>query len=212
MAEDVYAIVPAAGLSRRMGRPKLLLPLGGQTVISRLLDVLDQPSIRARVVVVRADDELLATEVSKCKATLIQPDIAPPDMRDSVIVAVREIAARYRPSPESGWLLVPGDHPVLDRQVVSRLLAHWRSCSASILVPRFAGRRGHPTIFRWRLAEQIEDIPPDRGLNWLLQKYKAEVEELSLDSSTVVLDLDTPEDYARLQTQFETPANHGPRS
>ena len=208
-AASVFAVIPAAGRSRRMGEPKLLLELGERTVIRRLLDVLNVPSIVARVVVVRADDESLAREVANCGATLVQPEIAPPDMRDSVAVAVCEIAARYKPAPDSGWMLVPADHPVLDRGVVEQLLDHWQCCQASILVPRFGNRRGHPTILRWRLAEEIECIPANCGVNWLLDKYQDDVEELPLDSPSIVLDLDTPEDYLRLRTQFESQAEHG---
>ena len=52
----LFAIIPAAGLSRRMGEPKLLLNLAGQTVIARLLNALDHPRMTSRSVVVRQSD------------------------------------------------------------------------------------------------------------------------------------------------------------
>ena len=40
MAKETYAIVLAAGASRRMGRPKQLLPYGGSTILRHVLDSL----------------------------------------------------------------------------------------------------------------------------------------------------------------------------
>src|SRR5260370_12639805 len=60
---QLFAVVPAAGQSRRMGRPKLLLPLGSDTVIGRMLALLRRPEIAATIVVVRPDDELLRAAV-----------------------------------------------------------------------------------------------------------------------------------------------------
>lgn len=183
-----------------MGRPKLLLTLGDETVIRRLLSVLNQPLIQDRVVVARSSDTALAAEVSACDATLIQPDVDPPDMRDSVTIALSRIEEQHSPEPEDGWLLVPADHPVLDGNVIEQLLSRWTQSDADILVPTFGGRRGHPTIFSWRLAGQLASIPDGFGLNWLLKEFCDAVEEVPLESETVLLDLDTPEDYAALQT------------
>lgn len=185
-----------------MGQPKLLLRLGDETVIRRLLSVLDQPLIQDRVVVARSSDVALGEEISATAATLVQPDIDPPDMRDSVTIGIADIERRYSPAPDDGWLLVPADHPVLDANVVEQLLARWTESTADVLVPTFNGRRGHPTIFRWRLARQLESIPDGYGLNWLLKEHSDAVEEFPLESETVLLDLDTPEDYAALQNAF----------
>src|SRR5262245_30050661 len=51
----VFAVVPAAGHSRRMGRPKLLLPLRGRTVVRCLIDTLFTAGIREIFLLVRED-------------------------------------------------------------------------------------------------------------------------------------------------------------
>src|SRR5262245_27654318 len=109
----LFAIVPAAGASRRMGRPKLLLPVGDNTVIARLLAVLVPPDIERAVVVVHPDDEPLREAVAAAGAVPLQPAVAPPEMRDSVQAALRFIEEQYRPEPHDGWLLSPADHPLL---------------------------------------------------------------------------------------------------
>lgn len=185
-----------------MGRPKLLLPLGDKTVIARLLDALDRPDIVERFVVVRPDDERLRAEAAASGATVVQPQVAPPDMRTSVSEALAEIRRRHTPSAEDGWLLTPADHPMLEPRILDRLLQRWTQSECDILVPTFNKRRGHPVLFRWALTDEIATIPPDKGLNWLLQSKQDDVLEVAVDDPSVVTDLDTPADYEVLKDRW----------
>ena len=199
---QIYAVIPAAGLSRRMGRPKLLLPLGENTVLARLLDMLDRPLVRCRAVVLRRSDEDLLSEVQAAGAWAIQPEHDPPEMRESVQSALSAIAQRFHPQSDAGWLLVPADHPVLSVSVIDRMLSAWQNTSAEILIPTCQGRRGHPTIFSWELAPRVPDIPKDCGLNWLVRSSGATIEEVSIDDPAILTDLDTPADYEALKRAF----------
>lgn len=201
--QRLFAVVPAAGHSRRMGQPKLLLPLGASTVIARMLAVIARPEIEATFVVIRPDDESLRAAVAACGATPLQPAVPPPEMRDSVEFALRHIERQFEPSPAAGWILAPADHPLLDPGVIDRLLTAWRNSSGKILVPVHGGRRGHPVIFPFGLVPDVYALPPDQGLNRLLTRHAAIIEQIEVDSAGVLADLDTPEDYARLQAGFE---------
>lgn len=198
----IFAIIPAAGHCRRMGQSKLLLPLDGVPIVERLLEALSDPAITTRHLVVRQIDEPLQTEASRLSATMVVA-LDPPDMRTSVALAVDAIQREFAPSDADGWLLVPADHPVLDAGLVESMIACWQLSQPSILVPRRGHRRGHPTLFRWRFAREISSIPTGRGLNWLLREYAHEVSELLVDSDLATADLDTPEDYARLQATWQ---------
>lgn len=195
----LFAVIPAAGHSRRMGRHKLLLPLKGRTVIERLLATLDRIEIIDRMVVVRQDDDTLREAAEAAGGTVVQPPVDPPDMRQSVEFGLQQIEDRHAPQPQEAWILVPADHPVLDPTVLEELIDEWNRRSCSILVPTYQGRRGHPTFFRWHLVDEIRNrLPPESGLNRLLSEHASEVCELPLDNPAVITDLDTPEDYAAL--------------
>ena len=198
----LFAVIPAAGHSRRMGRPKLLLPLGSKTVIARLLDVIQRREVTETFVVVRQDDEELQREVESAGATVIQPPIDPPDMRDSVEFALQEIGRKHVPAPTDGWLLVPADHPLLDTSVMDSLIARWNQDNCEILVPCFQQKRGHPTFFRWMYADAVFQIPRDRGLNWLTRSNASKVVEFEVETPTVTIDLDSPDDYEQLQARW----------
>jgi molybdenum cofactor cytidylyltransferase len=198
----LFAVIPAAGRSRRMGQPKLLLPLGEKTVIGRLLEVLDHPPIRCRAVVVRREDHQLLDEVTKGGGFAIQPEFDPPEMRQSVELALAAIREGFSPKPDDGWLLVPADHPVLSGKVIEHLIAAWQSATADILVPTCQNRRGHPTVFSWSLADAVAEIPSDHGLNWLVRHSGASVQEVPVDDPAIFTDLDTPLDYELLKQSF----------
>jgi molybdenum cofactor cytidylyltransferase len=181
-----------------MGRPKLLLPLGASTVIGRMLALLRRPEIAATIVVVRPDDEPLRAAALSGGAIPVQPEVAPAEMRHSVEHALRYLQGRYQPGLDDGWLLAPADHPLLDAAVLDQLIAAWRDAPGRIFLPVYCGKRGHPTIFPFRLADKVFDLPPEAGLNRLMKSYAGEIEQINVNSPGVVSDLDTPDDYERL--------------
>lgn len=197
-APRVFAVVPAAGHSRRMGHPKLLLSLRGELVISRLLKVLRQPPVEDVAVVVRRSDTELAAAVDGAGGTAVFPETDPPDMRTSVVEGLRALNARYSPAANDVWLLVPADHPLIEPAVLPELLRAWSTLQPDILLPTYHGRRGHPALFCWGLVTQINALPPDRGLNALRELPGIRVVEHETTCPGVTLDLDTPEDWERL--------------
>lgn len=186
-----------------MGCSKLLLPLAGRMVIQRLLSVLQAVDVKTVAVVLRRSDDELKKALSASDVRLIQPEIDPPDMRSSVEAGLA-LLQTLRPSDNDGWLLIPADHPVLDAGVLQSLVSAWSATEADILLPEYGGRTGHPAFFRWSLTRRISDIPADCGLNWLRTAPGVRVQKLAVRSESVLLDLDTPEDYRRLQSRYES--------
>ena len=94
MTPRLVAIVPAAGQSRRMGQPKLLLDLAGRTVIARVIEALRDAGITRCLVVVRPGDTALIQEITTAGGEIVIPTTAPADMRQSVEWALREVGSR----------------------------------------------------------------------------------------------------------------------
>lgn len=194
----LFAVIPAAGHSRRMGRDKLLLPVEGRTVIARILDVLQSPHVAQRVVVIRPGDEALRSAVEAANGIALVPPEPPAEMRQSVEFALRWLEQNSKPGLDDGWLLAPADHPLLDPRVLAQLVTHWEARRNSILIPTCGGRRGHPIILPWILAREVWTLPADGGLNQLVRRHAESVVELETSDPAILNDLDTPEDYARL--------------
>ena len=200
----LFALIPAAGRSRRMGSPKLLLPWHDSTVIEHLVCTLSRPEITAIVVVVRPDDLELQAALQRTAAIAIVPDRDPPEMRDSVEIGLRAIRNRFQPRADDAWLLIPADHPLIEPEVLDGLLTRW-DADCTILVPKFGSRRGHPALLRWSCAELVEQLPPDVGINGLWKSSPELITEWPTSQESVLADLDTPEDYARWQTALDRP-------
>jgi molybdenum cofactor cytidylyltransferase len=204
-----FALIPAAGRSRRMGKPKLLLDVGGRTVLARLLAGLEAAGVGSRWVVVHPDDAEIRAEVERHGGNALVPDSPPPDMRASAAYGLTVLKKRFQdcgevPQPDAPWLLVPADYPVISGDVVTALLEAVRVNPGRIFIPTYRGRSGHPTVFAWRHALEVDQIPPDTGLNWIVRQHATEVVHVPVENEGVVLDLDTPEDYERVKAIWRT--------
>jgi molybdenum cofactor cytidylyltransferase len=196
-----FGIVPAAGQSVRMGRPKLLLPWGGRPLVGQTLAAWQASLVERVVVVVRPDDKALAEVVRSCGVEPLVPPTPPPDMKASVQAALRWLADRCQPAPEDAFLVAPADMPRLSSQVINCVLAAYAALDRpQIVVPTLQGRRGHPVLFPWLLAAEVEALPPGEGLRTLCQQHALHC--VACDDKVAAgddpfLDLDTPQDYAR---------------
>jgi molybdenum cofactor cytidylyltransferase len=195
-----FAVIPAAGQSRRMGRPKLLLPLGGRTVLEHVVGAFRAAGIE-RVLVITAPGaaELTACAAAAGAAVLTLAEETP-DMRATLLHGLSWAEEHWNPAASDGWLLSPADHPALDAAVVRQLIAAAASDPLhSIFLPEFAGRRGHPVLLRWGHVSAVRQLAPGEGLNAYLRRQADQTALLPAASADVLVDLDTPEDYERLQ-------------
>lgn len=197
-----FCVIPAAGRSSRMGRPKLSLPLGGRSVLERVVDSLRRAG--CEVLVVLAPHTLeLANAAQAAGALVLELTEPTAQMRQTVERGLEYLEERFRPAPEEPWLLVPADHPTLDAALVRQLLDEFvRRPDCSVAVPTYQGRRGHPALLRWCHAAGIRTFDAELGLNSYLRQFAAQTLEVPVETDTVLLDLDTPEDYARLCERY----------
>jgi molybdenum cofactor cytidylyltransferase len=195
---NIAAIVPAAGRSERMGRPKLTLPLGETTVIGRVVASLRQAGIDLVVVVAPPADApggaALVVEAEQAGAEVVVPDERPPDMRASFERGLDRLAQTAQPRVV---VLAPADSPGLTPELAARVVERAASEPDAIVIPTHAGRRGHPIALPWELALQSRTLPTGVGLNALVALNAAKVVELDAGEPGALDDLDTPEDYER---------------
>jgi molybdenum cofactor cytidylyltransferase len=202
-APRTFGLIPAAGKSRRMGRPKLALPLGGRTVLEHVVAAVRGGGIAEVLVVLAPHVAELAAPARAAGAHVVLLEEETPEMRVTVERGLAWLEERFAPRDDDRWLLLPADHPTLDAAAVARLLEARAGTACSVVVPEFAGRRGHPTLIDWRHAAGVRAVPAGQGLNVYLRQLGAEVLAVPFDSGAVLCDLDTPEDYERLRRRWE---------
>jgi molybdenum cofactor cytidylyltransferase len=199
----MFALIPAAGQSARMGRPKLALPLGGSTVLEYVIAALRTGGLEKILVVCGPHAPQLVPLALNGGAQVLALTEPTPDMRATIEHGLAWAEHEWRPSPEDAFLLVPADHPAIDFEVVRRLIEAWPASQLrSILIPTYQGKRGHPTLIAWKHVAGIRALPPDVGLNRYLRDHAAETLEIPVESDSVLIDLDTPEDYEQLLARY----------
>jgi molybdenum cofactor cytidylyltransferase len=200
-----FAIIPAAGLSRRMGQHKLLLPWRGATVIEHVLAAWRASRVDRVILVAHPSDRQLAELGAAAGAEVVRPESPPPEMKDSVRLGL-QFASRYQPAASDAWLLAPADMPGLKSATIDRMISAYEADLARagdrIYVPRFGRRQGHPVLFPWSMAQQVTLLAAGEGVNALLGRNPIVYVEAAEDA--VADDLDTPEDYQRLRGREAT--------
>ena len=185
-----------------MGTHKLLLSLGKETVIQKLVHALTASFVTKIIIVARQDDLLLKKHLSGLNVQLIQPEEDPPDMKASVQIALKSINTNYAPSEVDGWMLIPADHPVLNGPLIASLYDVWKKSNASIMIPTFEGQKGHPAFFRWPVSKEVFELREDQGINALWNHHSLQPELVECNYPEILIDLDTPEDYEHVLQQY----------
>lgn len=193
----ITAVVLAAGFSERMGRFKPLLPLGESRIIERVVSFFQAAGVGDILVVTghRATDVRQALEHSNVRC------VENPDYRQGMFTSV---LAGIRALPEQcrAFFIHPADIPLVRPQTVRRLMAMFSDASAKIFYPTFSGQRGHPTLIQTCLVPSIRQWFGTGGLKACMQRYEVDSLEIPVADEAILLDLDTPEDYDRMQVRL----------
>lgn len=201
----IPAIVPAAGKSRRMGRPKQLLPFNGQPLIGRVVSALRLGGASPVLVVTppanSAEGPLIADAARRAGATVITPTRRPAEMRESAEIAIEQL--RHE-GPPSRLVLTPGDSPGITPEIVRQLLERSTQAPESIIIPRAGGRRIHPIVVPWDLAHLIPRLPRNEGINALMTANAERVIEIEIPHPELADELNTPEDLDRWQRRLRS--------
>jgi molybdenum cofactor cytidylyltransferase len=187
-AGSFAAIIPAAGLSSRMGCLKALLSFGEVTALERVIGLFVSCGVSdVRVVVGHAADRLAPILRSLGVASVFNPDHAQ-GMFTSVVAGVRSL------DPEvDAFFFLPVDIPLVRPATIRRLLDGWTGDRNAVLHPTLDGRRGHPPLIGGAHIPGIAAWTGDGGLGGYLRNQPAR--EIPVPDRFMNMDLDTPEDY-----------------
>ncbi len=197
MGARLAAVVLAAGASRRMAGlgDKRRLDLRGRTVLERaILCFLESGVVAAQdiQVVTGPGAEALAPVIASLGAARVVNPQPEAGMFSSVLAGL----AALGPGVE-GVFVLPADIPLVLPATIRRLAAAFVPGQGLAAVPTFAGRRGHPPLLDAGLVSAIREYAGPQGLRGALWAASATRMAIETDDPGVLLDIDTPEDYAR---------------
>src|SRR2546426_3694386 len=178
------AIILAAGESRRMGKPKQLLPFAGKTMLQCVIDAFEVDETLV-VLGYRADE----IEKKIHGARIVRNPNYARGMFSSVQTGLRAL-----PAATKLVLLALADQPRLQRATVSKLIATFKR---GILVPSYNGRQGHPLLFANEYVPEILAMDETLTLKHFLANHPDELTRLVVEDEGALVDIDDRASYER---------------
>jgi CTP:molybdopterin cytidylyltransferase MocA len=198
VTRTVAGIVLAGGASRRMGTAKAALVLDGRSFLECVLAALREAGLDDVLVVSgSAHDAVLRALPPRDHARVLRNPDPGRGQLSSLKVALGVVRSR-EPRPD-GVVVALVDHPAVQAATIARLVAAWADAThATIVVPTFAGRRGHPVLFAADVWDELLATPDEIGARAVVHADASRVLEVAVDDPGVHVDVDTPEDFQRL--------------
>lgn len=186
----ISAVVLAAGMSRRMGKPKLLLKLGDHTVIEEVVNNVTNSQVCETIVVLGPHQQHFKDLLSNYNVKFVYNPRYAEGQGTSVSVGTAAVSLC-----SLGIIYLLGDQPLITTKLINNLLHHFINKQSLILRP--AGS-GNPTIFHTKLKRELMQLSGDVGGKQLIAKYVDQVTTIPGDYKFASLDIDTDADYQRI--------------
>ena len=192
----VFAVVLAAGQSRRMGKTnKLLVAVNGVPLVRRVVDSAAASACEGVVVVTGYED-------SQVEAALQGSDVKTVRCADYAEGLSASLKTGIGALPEDcdAALICLGDMPDVTRAHMDRLIAAFDPRERrSVCVPTFRGKRGNPVLWDRRFFSELVELRGDVGARHLIGAHADWVCEVPMDDNGILTDVDTPKALEQLK-------------
>jgi len=187
----ISAILLAAGESRRMGRPKLLLKWGGSTIIEKSVDTLLASKIDELIVVLGHQAQAILRKLGARRLKAVVNPQYRMGMSTSIRTGIGQVS-----SMSEAILIALADQPLIERDLIDHLIDTYGRNPQGIVLPSYKGRRGHPVILDSnRYRGEMENLMGDAGCRPILERHPGDILEVPVDSEGVLVDIDSWEHY-----------------
>jgi molybdenum cofactor cytidylyltransferase len=195
--ERIAGVVLAAGLSTRMGQNKMLLDVGGQTLVRRAANTALSAGLDPVMVVVGHESERVQAALAELSCTaVLNPEYAS-GMNTSLRAGIAAL-----PEDVSAAVVLLGDMPLVDPSMVRALVDTFRRKPAPLVISMFGEVVAPPILYASFLFAELLELTADARGKRVIQHHRAEAVELSWPPETLT-DLDVPADVERVLARLE---------
>ena len=190
----IYAILLAAGESKRMGALKQILPFGKSTVIETIIDSLWESDIEKVRVVLGYRSEEISGVIGNREVDIVINKNYKNGMLSSIKCGISSL-----PEDAEAFLLCLVDQPAIMASDINKLIKAYRKSGKGIIIPAYNGKRGHPIIFDRKYIDDIINLKEDGdGLREVVWKNSHDVLEIEVENEAVIKDMDNIEEYREI--------------
>jgi len=198
----ITALILAAGASRRMGQPKMLLPWGDETVLTHVISVFQKAGVDDVLVVTGGAKDEVENLIARLNVRMTHnPEYATEEMLSSIQCGIRTF--NLTPPPLSceergaAMLIGLGDQPQVQERSVRMVCDAFRESKSNLVVPSYRMRRGHPWLVAQSLWDELLKMRAPQSPRDLLNAHADQIHYVDIDEPTILADLDTPSDYEK---------------
>jgi xanthine dehydrogenase accessory factor len=197
---NISAIILAAGESKRMGKPKMLLPFGDSSIIETVINNASGSALNNIFVVLGANADSIGDQLVDYQVeTLINRKY-----KNGMLSSVQHGLKAVSESADAVMVLL-GDQPMIGNTLMDRMIETYMNSGHGIIVATHQGKRGHPILFSSKYIVEVLEYSERKSLKDLLNNFPADVEEMETGHPEILRDIDTENDY---QQELKYTSNH----
>jgi molybdenum cofactor cytidylyltransferase len=188
----IWAVILAAGESKRMGFPKMLLPFNGKPMLENVIINVVGSDVDNTIVILGSGKENLEEMISRHNVIYYYNKNYKEGMLSSVQCGFCNV-----PENSDAVMVFQGDQPLINTITINKMIKAYRSSDKGIIIPVYAKKRGHPILIDKKYRKEIEKLDARVGLRSLTYKFSEDVLEIETDDPGILRDFDTYKDYKK---------------
>lgn len=192
----ICAVLLAAGEGSRLGKiPKSLLTLHGETYISRQLNALKEAGVQRIHIVTGFYHQQIEATLGKSQVEIVRNPAPDLGQQHSVSLGLESL-----PADVEIVLIALADQPLIEAKDITELLTAFaaRKEGIEILYPLVGGQRGNPVLLSGQALKELRRQGPEQTCRQFIDSHPAMVQRFETSNKHFIVDIDTPEDLARL--------------
>jgi len=195
--DRVGGVVLAAGQSTRMGTNKMLLELGGRTLVRRAVSTALSAGLDPVLVVVGHESERVQAELTDLACgSVLNPEYAS-GMNTSLRSGIQAL-----PGDVAGAMVVLGDMPLVDAPMLRALVTAFRRSGAPLAVSTYGDVVAPPILYGRELFAELRALEAQACGKSVIKRHRGEAAEVAWPRE-ILTDLDSPADVQRIRARLE---------
>ena len=191
---NISATILAAGSSQRMGDNKLLLPFQDDTLINVVCKTIIDSYLKPVFVVTGFENKKVVESLPKSIDKIVYNEDWSRGMATSINKAISSL-----PNNIDGNMIVLGDMPLVTVKTINKLHQIFLNNNGNkIIYADYLGKQANPVIFPRKFFDEILHLNGDKGCKKIIYKNRKSSIGVPIDSSEVIFDCDTKDDYSDL--------------
>lgn len=195
--EMISAIILAAGLSSRMGKNKLLLPLGKQSVIEHVVETVCKCQVGEIIVVLGKCSKNIEAVLDRFNIKIVFNADYASGQSTSLKAGMKTID-----NQTDGVLFFMGDQPMIKVELINDIIHQFNESESSIIVPTYNNKRGNPVLFAACWFAELLQVQGDKGGRDILNNNLDQVRFVTIRDALFFKDVDTEIMYNQIKADI----------